>query len=131
MRVQNWPELLADFDASARARPFKWGEWDCALMSADWIKTCTGVDPAETYRGRYKTAKGAARILRKGLLEFCRGFGFEEVRPMMAQRGDIAMIGIEGRESLGVVMAGYVLAPGIDGSVRVPLKMAATAWRVC
>lgn len=52
-------EYLAD-----RAKvPGRWGECDCALFLADWVKIRTGKDPAKSFRGRYDTALAARRAL--------------------------------------------------------------------
>lgn len=39
-----------------------WGELDCFLWPADWVVLSGWPDPAGPWRGRYRTALGAARI---------------------------------------------------------------------
>lgn len=53
---------LAAFLRAGGARPFAWGVQDCCLWAADWVLAATGRDPAAVWRGRYRTALGAARL---------------------------------------------------------------------
>lgn len=39
-------------------RPFIYGDCDCALAVADWVRTATGVDPASSLRGAYDNEAG-------------------------------------------------------------------------
>lgn len=61
------PELVA-FIRDGGARAFAWGECDCCTWACDWVLERRGVDPAFRWRGRYRTALGAKRNLRRGLL---------------------------------------------------------------
>ena len=60
------PDLVAFLRASG-ARAFAWGECDCCTWACDWVLARRGVDPAARWRGRYRTALGAKRNLRRGL----------------------------------------------------------------
>lgn len=63
-------EALAAFLRRALHEPFVWGRQDCALWSASWIGEFRGTDPAAHFRGRYSTALGCSRLLkREGGLE--------------------------------------------------------------
>lgn len=42
-----------------------WGKDDCALAIANIDKIVLGYDPAQDFRGRYKTERGAKRVLGK------------------------------------------------------------------
>jgi hypothetical protein len=46
-------------------RPFVYGEWDCQLWLAEWVRRTTGHDPGAAWRGGYTTAWGAARIVKE------------------------------------------------------------------
>jgi hypothetical protein len=63
VRVEGWEALLAAHIADARGKEFAWGERDCALWCADWVRLCTGTDLGADWRGRYTTEKGAARLM--------------------------------------------------------------------
>lgn len=61
--------LMPDLDAflsEAGARPWRWGEADCTMFAADWVRLVTGLDPAERCRGRYATELQARRLMRRG-----------------------------------------------------------------
>ena len=53
----------ADFIARTRRLTFKWGEIDCCLWSANYVREATGIDPAADLRGCYSTAFGARQVL--------------------------------------------------------------------
>jgi hypothetical protein len=41
-----------------------WGVRDCSVgFVSSWVEACTGIDPASGFRGRYSTARGAARMI--------------------------------------------------------------------
>ncbi len=50
--------VLASFLQRMASEPFRYGEWDCALAVANWVREATGIDPAERLRGRYRTELG-------------------------------------------------------------------------
>lgn len=45
--------------------PFSVGGCDCVLWCCDWVLSQRGVDPASPWRGRYRTAAGAHRLIRR------------------------------------------------------------------
>lgn len=56
--------LAAYLSHSAR-KPFAWGSHDCCLFVAGWIEAERGECPAGGFRGRYRTALGAARLIHR------------------------------------------------------------------
>lgn len=56
---------LAGYLRAGARRPFAWGRCDCSLWMADWVRLRRGIDPAAPLRGRYRTARGAARHIRR------------------------------------------------------------------
>jgi hypothetical protein len=54
---------LADDLQAAAGKRFAWGECDCCLFVADWIKAVHGFDPAAGWRGVYSDERGARRAL--------------------------------------------------------------------
>lgn len=73
--------MLADHLRLGARTPFRWGSCDCALWAADWVRACRAVDPAAPLRGRYRTALGAGRHIRR------RGGFLPMVRGLMASAG--------------------------------------------
>lgn len=132
-RLPDWPERLAAYIDARRRQPFAWGQQDCALFAADAVLAITGRDLARPWRGRYRSAAGAARILREqgGL----HGMA-DDALPRLphvgqAQRGDLLLVDIDGVLSLGVVTgAGYWCGPGREGLVFRRLADAVAGWRV-
>ncbi len=89
---------LQEFITRKAAVAWAWGGADCALFVADWIVEARGVDPAAAWRGRYASAGGCERLLRRegGLEEvFARlaeRHGFTERAMADAQEGDVAIL---------------------------------------
>lgn len=128
-KLTNWPQLLAETIQAAKQRPFLWGETDCCLFAADCALAQTGRDPAASYRGRYKTALGASRLIKTaGGLTAILDSQYARIDPRLAQRGDLALFDGPYGETVGVVFAG-IWAPTEQG-----VSMIDTApklmWRV-
>lgn len=56
---------LADYLRAGGAQPFAWDSCDCCSWACGWIALRRGVDPSASWRGRYRTARGAALMLRR------------------------------------------------------------------
>ncbi len=89
---------LSAFLGAAAARPFRWGAHDCQMWPADWVLGETGRDPAAAWRGRYRTWRGAERILRQGGgLVVLAGAGMARaglagIAPDLAADGDVGIV---------------------------------------
>lgn len=138
VKPSGFAERLHSAFAARCGRPFVWGENDCTLFACDLVEAATGVDYAAVLRGRYRTAAGAARALRRfagGGLEaaaekIAQDNGLEEVPPLMAQRGDFVLLDAAAGPALGVCLGATFIAAGPAGAVSLPLKRARRAWRV-
>lgn len=130
MRRQDWPERLAAFVEANRDRPFAWGTWDCAMCASAWIETLTGAAPfAPTYTDALSAARFVAQQGGMGPAASAV-LGAPLLFPMGAQRGDIALVVIDGRECLGVVLGERVAGPGEHGMIQVPRSDIIAAWTV-
>lgn len=137
-RFEDWPSRLHTFLEAARGRPFSWGRWDCCILAADAVKILTGSDPLTPFRGRYRSARGAVRLLKPlgGLVGGCTTLLGVPITPLLAQRGDVVLIeapaGAGGPLACGVVdLTGRAVAcPGETGLLFVPLARARHAWRI-
>lgn len=123
-RLPDWPERLIEFIEARRVRAFSYGENDCGLFAADAIYAITGVDLAESWRG-YASAQGAARKVKKsgGMRGIAAAAGLDERHAGFAQRGDLVLADVEGRETFGIVVGdGNWCGPGADGLVFRPMS---------
>lgn len=133
MRLSDWEPRLAAYLASVVDCPFVWGEHDCALHSANAVIAITGVDIAERFRGKYSTAAGSVRALKRygaGTLEATFDATLPVIGKAFAQRGDLVlhdgMVGVcVGADAVFVGEDG-----GTPGLVRFPRRVWAKAWAV-
>lgn len=140
VRVQDWPTLLFHLIESRKRQPFEWGRFDCCIFACDGILAQTGLDPAaEMFRGKYRDARDAARLVRKhGGVEaiaakVCAAHAWHELAsPLLAQRGDVALIDVDDamRCALGIVVGSEALFPGQFGLVARPLASVRRAWAI-
>lgn len=133
-RREDWPERLLAFVESRRATPFAWGKNDCALFSADAALAMTDHDFAAPFRGRYTTAQGALRELRRNGARDLAGYLTrvlsEPIAPTLARRGDVVVFEAVEGPALGVVAGSQAAAAGTDGLIWVPLARWQQAWRM-
>ena len=134
-RREDWPSRLAAALEAARDKPFQWGTHDCALWAADVILAMTGVDVAAAYRGAYTDEASAREAMLRidggGLRAIGnRAFGPALNNVFMAQRGDVALVEIDGREAAGIVLGATVAVPGPRGLQFAPLDSIVAAWAV-
>jgi hypothetical protein len=133
-RVENWSEVLADFIANGD-RPFCWGEWDCGLFAANCVLAMTGIDIAAEFRGRYKTARGAYRVMRGDIESVMVNrvapkHNLAEIAPAMAKRGDLCVLDTPLGYALGVCVGTKVVCTGPDGLAYLPISSALRAWSI-
>ncbi len=129
-RVEHWPEALAEYLDSRRDVPFAWGESDCATFAAGAVEALTGHAMEVP---RVESAQDYARfILDSGALREHVGdhLGDPLPSPAFAQRGDVVLMLLDGRETLGVCIGDGIAGPGPAGLVVVPLSAATAAWRI-
>ena len=134
-RLPGWPERLAAFIEARRDQPFDWAVNDCCALAADAVLAMTGRDFLADYRGRYATEEQAEALMGEGglpafLPRVLAAFGAVPVPPAEAQRGDVALIGLENQLVCGVVTGPHIAAPGARGLAFVPLRRATMAWGV-
>jgi hypothetical protein len=136
IKLSYWRPSLTAYLVQCRARPFKWGEHDCALFVCGAIEAMTGEDLAKPYRGRYRSAAGGLKLIKKDgykdHAEFAAALLTELDHPSQAAAGDIIAYQVEGGTgiALGIVNndRSYVLAP--DGITTVPTLSAVRLFRI-
>jgi hypothetical protein len=131
MRYQDWPVRLAAFVAANRDRPFVWGEWDCASMALAWVEEATGERPYVATHTDVTSAAHALVDLGGGMEQAATAvFGEPREHVGHAQRGDIALVEIEGHDSLTVVLGEWVVGPGEEGLAYRPRAEMKKAWAI-
>ncbi len=133
-RVDHWERLLAAAIDTARAKPFVWGVHDCPTFAFEVrMILIGGEDVAALWRGRYTTALGGARVMRRlgwaSLEAMGRALlGEPRAAVLLAQRGDVVL----GDSGLGFGICTGARAIGMtpEGLVTVPLTSCRLAWSV-
>jgi hypothetical protein len=117
------------------AKPMVWGVDDCALWHADIQLKAMGIDPAAEFRGRYKTRRGAHRVL--GLMglpmvlqRFTRKHGCGRVEPSKARLGDIGLVPIgKAYACVRLLHRNEWIGRNDAGWSMVPTERVRIAWR--
>lgn len=137
-RQQNWIALCSTFLIEHEKTPFRWGEFDCCLFVADWVKMQFGVDPAAQYRGKYSTERGSIRALKKYGAKtsdlkqaWTHALNIEPTNGCAANRGDVVLVKQPcGNELIGVFYANCVFAVSTDGLIRLKPSLIQCHWRL-
>ncbi len=133
MMRPGWELRLATAVEAARGRAFEWGQHDCAIWAFDLRRDLTGgEDVSRLWRGRYSTALGAHRVMRRlgwrSMEDAGRALLGEPLPSVsLAQRGDIVL----SSTSLGFGVCLGALAAGIApaGLILAPIAATALAWK--
>lgn len=128
-RKQNWQRLLVEYLADCSTQSFRPGILDCGLFFAGAVKAMTGVDPAKPLRGKYRSIKGAKRVLNemgfRNHIDYVASLFEERSSILAAQRGDGAVVtDADGEQALGIVQGERIYVMGLNGIGLVPLTEA-------
>ena len=133
-RVEHWERRLAEAVEAARAKPFVWGLHDCPTFAFETRMILTGGgDVAALWWGRYTTALGGARVMRRlgwaSLEEMGRSL-LGEPRPsvLLAGRGDIVLA--DTGLGFGICTGASAVGMAPEGLVTVPLSCCQLAWPI-
>ena len=133
-RVDHWERLLAAAIDTARAKPFVWGVHDCPNFAFETRMILTGgEDVASLWRGRYTTALGGERVMRRlgwaSLEEMGRALlGEPRSAVLLAGRGDIVLA--DTGLGFGVCTGAQAVGMAPEGLVTVPLPSCRFAWPI-
>lgn len=133
MRREDWHARLTGYLADCRARPFAYGQHDCALFAAGAIEAMTGIDHAAADRGKYDTLRrGLARLRQRQLRDHFAAAGalFEECLPAQARPGDLVALRSDEGRALGIVQGEMVYVASATGLAMVPRTAIKKAWRI-
>lgn len=116
MKLQNFRSNIFALIAEKEKEPFQYGINDCSTFGADIVKAVTGHDPAEKWRGKYKTELGGLRAIKKdgydNQIDFLEK-NFDEIPPVFAQFGDIGLTDITTTGNPAIVLLCGVNCYGI------------------
>lgn len=134
MRRSDWQNRLADAIEAAREMPFSWGSHDCATWAFDIRRDLTdGEDIAAGWRGRYRTALGAHRVMKRLGWDSLEAAGRDLLGTplptvLQARRGDLVLGGPA--PAYGVCVGAKVAFVSPDGLIFLSLVSCSLAWRV-
>lgn len=142
-RTQHWATReFHDFLLARASQPFSWGANDCCLFAADAIRSFTGVDLADDFRGKYSDEASAFALIRsitggssvEAAAVHCASKHdlTEWASPLCAQRGDLVLVEDAGRIISGVVHLNgrHIVSVGEQGLKRLPIRSIARAWQI-
>lgn len=107
------------YDAGVRAAmegwchsAMRWGVDDCALAIAAIDIAVTGIDTAAHFRGRYRSERGARRVLGRGglpkaLRAAARRQGWKRIDPRKARSGDRALVRTPAGPAVAIFYGGF------------------------
>ena len=133
-RAPHWERLLAAAIDTARAKPFVWGVHDCPAFAFETRMILTGgEDVAALWRGRYTTALGGERVMRRlgwaSLEEMgCSLLGDPRPSVLLAGRGDVVLA--DTGLGFGICTGASAVGMAPEGLVTVPLMSCRLAWSV-
>ena len=131
MKREDWRPRLRAYLARPDAG-FSWGDRDCGGFAGGAVEAMTGENPHSLVAGKYRTMKGALRALqRKGFADHIAYAAsvLDEIDPMFATWGDIAVVQGDPGLALGVVTGAQIEVRTPQGRGVVPLTEAVRAFR--
>ena len=133
-RVETWERLLVEAVEAARTKPFVWGQHDCPTFAFETRMLLTGgEDTAALWRGRYTTALGGQRVMRRlgwtSLEAMGRALlGAPRSAVLLAQRGDLVLA--DTGLGFGICTGAQAVGMAPEGLVTVSLTSCRLAWAV-
>lgn len=135
-RRDDWRARLAAEMDRQRREAFAWGKQDCAIgFAAGIIEAVTGTDLARGYRGKYRSAKGALKVLQGEGVETLGDLAAKflpECHPAFARVGDIGVVAADGPgdEAFCMVDASGLIVMTEQGHGHRPRQDMIRAFRV-
>jgi hypothetical protein len=112
---------LTAFLRRAAGEPFRFGEWDCAMTLANWVREVSGEDPAPMLRGRYRTRLGWMRIVKRegGLVALVGALAFGAgMKPTdRPAPGDVGVVEVPGVGHAGAIRTARGWAVKLDDGI--------------
>ena len=132
MKRDDWKPRLRSYLAAQADAPFAYGSADCGAFAGGAIEAMTGENPHAKVAGKYKTMAGALRALKRLGHEDHIAYAasvLNEIDPLYAQIGDVAVVQAAEGHALGVVVGAHIEVRTPAGRGVVPLTDAVRAFR--
>jgi len=132
--IESRPDAaLVSYLQSQAGKAFAWGELDCALFVADWVKIARGHDGAVWFRGRYSTeGEAKAYVDHNGLVSLladcCMAIGVR--RTGKAEIGDFGVVERAGRQICAIRTAGGWAMMAKRGIMSTPHVEVLAVWQI-
>ena len=133
MKRETWKANLRSYLAAQADAPFAFGSVDCGAFAGGAVEAMTGDNPHAAVAGKYKTMAGALRALKRLGHEDHIAYAasvLDEIDPLYAQFGDIAVVDSPEGPALGVVIGAHIEIRTPEGRGVVPLTDAVRAFRI-
>lgn len=114
----------------------KWGVDDCGLWCGNILREAMGYDPCSELRGRYRTRRGARRVLGAGglpsaLRRAARRHRWRRIEEGHEQPGDIGVLVVDGAAATMICRArGWFVGRSEHGWTALPSKHLRIIWSV-
>lgn len=100
MTRDKFSEAITAAMCAAGETVMQWGRDDCVLWCANIVREVCGYDPVPEIRGRYRSRRGALRLIgRRGLLRPMRATArwhkWARIDPRLAQPGDVGLVRVQ------------------------------------
>jgi len=137
-RTSDWPEKLNTYLDSIQNKEYRWGELDCCLFVADWLRILTKIDYAEPFRNQYDSLESAIALMGEwkdenatdehfGAPAKYLDFWFPQTTVFKVKRGDI-VVNAEG--SVGICNGLYSLFMSSKGLAAVKTLECVRGWYI-
>ena len=133
MKRETWKANLRSYLAAQADAPFAFGSVDCGAFAGGAVEAMTGDNPHAAVAGKYKTMAGALRALKRLGHEDHIAYAasvLDEIDPLYAQFGDVAVVDSPEGPALGVVIGAHIEIRTPEGRGVVPLTDAVRAFRI-
>ncbi|MDH6229604.1 hypothetical protein M2281_000176 [Mesorhizobium soli] len=125
---------VEEFIAAEAAKPFAWGETDCASTADRWVEQVRGFSPMALFGRRHRTRDEAMAWLAEPggiMIAFCQVMRMSGLRQIFSpQLGDVGMAILDRRACIAIHAGHCWFSRHEDGLVGVPLNNVWRAWEV-
>jgi len=129
-RLPNWELAFNEHFAQVKDKKFSWKDFNCCHLAAGFVKAITGVDKFKPYKGKFRTERGAYRLIKKlGFNNLYELLVHELGEPVVTphyQRGDVVMYG----DTCGVCLGQISVFVKPDGFYKMQTKKAEFIFRI-